>query len=107
MSPFVLRSSPPGDTQWADEINRSTDCGAGKIGLDLWDHSERGREPVARQEGTCQRCDVPTMVVTVHAMGEPLSIVMCPMCGDRRWASALEQVHLDQVIARFRQASAH
>jgi transcription elongation factor Elf1 len=62
---------------------------------------------VARASGTCTRCGVETMVVTAHAMGEPLSIVFCPHCGDRRWASAMEPLHLDEVIARFRQAARH
>jgi len=61
---------------------------------------------VAKQDGPCPTCAGPTLVITVRALGEPLSIVFCPGCGHRRWASEKESLRLEQVIERFKQASA-
>jgi ssDNA-binding Zn-finger/Zn-ribbon topoisomerase 1 len=62
---------------------------------------------MAKQAGPCPTCGAATIVVTVRAFGEPLSIVFCPECGHRRWASDRESMRLDEVIARFREVAEH
>ena len=60
---------------------------------------------MAKQDGPCPKCAGATLIVTIRALGEHLSIVFCPDCGHRQWASERESLRLEQVIARFREAS--